>query len=267
MKTAMHFADQYLINPTNPITVTQIGAGGTGSSMITELARINHCLKALGHAGLQVTLWDDDTISEANQGRQLFAASEVGLCKSVARINNINRFFGTNWKAIEEKFTFHRERTLKTREISNLYISCVDTVKARYEIAAFLKDMLRYQFNERERPLYWLDLGNAKASGQAVLSTISKIEQPQSKQYRAVAELPMITDEFAALLEQEGQNENNSPSCSTAEALEKQDLFINSTLANMGGSLLWQLFRGAMTENRGFFLNLDTFQSNAIKVA
>ena len=31
--------------------------------------------------------------------------------------------------------------------------------------------------------------------------------------------------------------EDDTPSCSLAEALEKQDLFINSTLAQMGGFL------------------------------
>ncbi len=67
----------------------------------------------------------------------------------------------------------------------------------------------------------------------------------------------MITEEFRELLE--GQTDTTEPSCSLAEALEKQDLFINSTLASMGASLLWKLFREGMTEQRGFFLNLKTF--------
>ena len=60
--------------------------------------------------------------------------------------------------------------------------------------------------------------------------------------------------------------EDDTPSCSLAEALEKQDLFINSTLAQMGSSLLWNLFRNGMTEIRGFFLNLKNFQSQPIKL-
>ena len=50
------------------------------------------------------------------------------------------------------------------------------------------------------------------------------------------------------------------------KALEKQDLFINSTLAQMGSSLFWGLFRNGLTENRGFFLNLKNFQSQPIKL-
>ena len=69
-----------------------IGAGGTGSQVLTALARMNHALTELNHAGLSVRLWDDDVITEANLGRQLFAESELGLYKSVALINRINRF-------------------------------------------------------------------------------------------------------------------------------------------------------------------------------
>ena len=36
-KTKMHFADTYLISPTNPLTVNLIGAGGTGSKVLTAL--------------------------------------------------------------------------------------------------------------------------------------------------------------------------------------------------------------------------------------
>ena len=55
-KTAVHFTDNYLPNPTNPISVNLIGAGGTGSKVLTALMEINESLIALGHAGFQVHL-------------------------------------------------------------------------------------------------------------------------------------------------------------------------------------------------------------------
>ena len=84
IKSKVHFTDSELISPTNPISVNLIGAGGTGSQILTALARMNHALTELHHAGLSVRLWDDDVITEANLGRQLFAESELGLYKSVA---------------------------------------------------------------------------------------------------------------------------------------------------------------------------------------
>jgi len=54
------------------------------------------------------------------------------------------------------------------------------------------------------------------------------------------------------------------PSCSLAEAIEKQDLFINSTLANAGAKLLCKLFREGMTDQVGVFLNMDTMKMNPV---
>lgn len=264
-KTKVHFTDNYLLNPTNPITINLIGAGGTGSQTLTALARMNHALIELGHAGFIVRLWDDDTVGEANLGRQLFAECELVMYKSVALINRVNRFFGTNWKAETMKFDKENLKEMsKNNMYANIYISCVDSVKSRFEIAEVLNqiDNGRYLAN---RSCYWIDFGNSQNTGQVILSTIGTIRQPNSEKYETVGQLPFVTQEFGDLLKQSEQ-EDDTPSCSLAEALEKQDLFINSTLAQMGSSLLWNLFRNGMTEKRGFFLNLKNFQSQPLKI-
>ncbi len=35
----VHYADSYLLNPQHPVTVNLIGGGGTGSQVLTNLAR------------------------------------------------------------------------------------------------------------------------------------------------------------------------------------------------------------------------------------
>ena len=263
-QTTIHYTDNYLINPTNPITVNLIGAGGTGSNMLMALAKMNHSLIALGHSGLQLNLFDDDRVTTANQGRQLFADAELGLPKAVALINRTNRFFGTNWKAITEQFNTTNLKSLPSKGKANIFISCVDTASARFDIASVLEGFTEYNNWERNKSFYWMDIGNSRHTGQVILSTIGNIQQPHSKLFRTVSNLPYVTDEFRELLE--SQNDNNEPSCSLSEALEKQDLFINPTLANMGASLLWKLFREGMIQHRGFFLNLSEFRSQPILV-
>lgn len=263
---AIHITDNYLINPTNPVTVNVIGAGGTGSNFFMALAKMNHALTVLGHPGLAVSLYDDDIITEANPGRQLFAETEVGLYKSSVLVNRVNRFFGTNWKAITQKFGTGEPNDFPDEGKANLFISCVDNVGARFGIAGVLKNFKETSRYERNKPLYWMDLGNGRQTGQAILSTVQPIEQPPSEKYRTVASLPQVTDEFRVLLDESGRYDD-TPSCSLAEALEKQDLFINSTLANLGASLLWQLFREGILFNRGFFLNLNDFRTQPLKVA
>ena len=264
-KTKIHFTDNYLINPTNPITVNVIGAGGTGSKVLTALMEMNHSLIELGHAGLTVRLWDDDIITTANLGRQRFAECEVGLYKSVTLINRANRFMGTYWKAETVKFEKDSLGRLPQNAQATIYITCVDNVQARFGVAEILKELSNGR-NYRDTPKYWLDFGNSQHTGQVILSTIDEIKQPNSEKYDTVASLPFITEEFGELLLQ-SEEQDHTPSCSLVEALEKQELFINSALAQMGCSLLWSLFRYGMTEYRGFFLNLGNFQSQPLKVA
>jgi PRTRC genetic system ThiF family protein len=230
------------------------------------LAKMSHALNALGHPGLSVALYDDDTVSEANLGRQLFAETELGLFKSAVLVSRVNRFFGTNWKAVPQKFDTYSLQDFPDEGKANIYISCVDNVGARLEISQILAQFAANDRYERNKPLYWMDLGNGQQTGQAVLSTVTKIKQPASERYRTVASLPKVTDEFREALEASEQL-NDTPSCSVAEALEKQDLFINPTLANIGASLLWQLFREGLLFNRGFFLNLNDFRTQPLKVA
>ena len=263
-RTKVHFVDNELLNPTNPISINLIGAGGTGSQVLTALARMNHALTELNHAGLSVRLWDDDVITEANLGRQLFAESELELYKSVALINRTNRFFGTDWKAETIKFEKDYLNKLPGNATANIFISCVDSVKSRFEIAEILNELKIDKGYYRNQSKYWIDFGNSQFTGQVLLSTIGNIRQPKSEKYETVENLPFVTEEFGELLKQSEQDD--TPSCSLAEALEKQDLFINSTLAQMGSSLLWNLFRNGLTENRGFFLNLKNFQSQPIKL-
>jgi hypothetical protein len=57
----------------------------------------------------------------------------------------------------------------------------------------------------------------------------------------------------------QSETAEDTPSCSLAEALEKQDMFINSTLAQMGCSLPWGMLREGMITKKELFLNLGDF--------
>ncbi|WP_027374863.1 PRTRC system ThiF family protein [Chryseobacterium sp. UNC8MFCol] len=264
-KTNIHFLDNYLLSPTNPIRVHVIGAGGTGSKFMTALMEINHSLLELDHPGLDVHLWDDDIITASNIGRQRFAESEKDLYKSQAIINRLNRWAGTNWKAETRKFQREDNGNLPIGAGASIYISCTDTVTSRIEIAEILNSLGKEYGFHRDKGRYWLDMGNTRFSGQGLLSTIGKIEQPTSKKFKTFEKLPSIIEEYGEVMRNSEQNDD-TPSCSLAESLARQDLFINSTIAQLGASLLWNLLKNGMTENRGFFLNLQNFKSQPIAV-
>lgn len=265
MKTPAHFVHKDLLNPTNPLTVNLIGAGGTGSHLLTALARMNHALTMLGHSGLYVQVIDDDRVTEANLGRQLFAESELGQYKAAALVSRINRFFGTNWKAIPERFALDNEKQLPDHGKANIYLTCVDTAKARFTVARYLRGFKNHRSYDRNKPLYWMDFGNSQHTGQVILSTVGGIEQPESEKFATVADLPFVTELYGHLLAD--KPDDDQPSCSLAEALTKQDLFINGSLADLGASLLWSMLREGVLLNKGFFLNLKDFRTQPLKVA
>jgi len=262
-KTRMHFTDKYLLQPTNPVTINLIGCGGTGSQMLTALARINQSLIALQHAGIFVRVFDDDIVTTANIGRQLFASTEVGFPKAEVLSNRINRFFGTNWKGYAVQFNNKIFEGL-SECAANITITCVDNVKSRFEVSKMLSKSAKGNRYRRDKICYWMDFGNSRHTGQVVLATVGKIEQQKSKKFIPVDNLPAPTEEFKELFE--ASSDDTTPSCSLAEALTKQDLFINSSLANMGASLLWNLFREGMVQHRGFFMNLKDFRTTPIPV-
>ena len=260
MKAPIHFTHDALLQPTNPITVNLIGAGGNGSLMLTHLARMNHSLISLGHAGLDVNVFDDDTVAEPNLGRQQFAHCELGLPKAVALVSRTNRFYGTHWKAINKKFE-KNGRDVDNILRAGIYISCVDTASSRFGIAETIQQICQ-QSHYMNKALYWLDMGNGQQTGQAILSTIGTHHQPPSEKFTTVGNLPFITEEYMDLLL--AQDDTDTPSCSLAEALEKQDLFINPAITALAASLLWKTFRQGYILEKGFFLNLNTYTSTAI---
>ncbi|EHB91922.1 PRTRC system ThiF family protein [Alistipes indistinctus] len=259
--TRAHFSDSYLLNPQHPVTINVIGAGGTGSQVVTSLARMDQALRTLGHCGLSVRVYDPDLVSESNIGRQLFGEADLGLNKAQCIITRINRFFGSDWQAETTHYPQEEDNTS-----ANLFITCTDSVSSRVNLARLLKSTGRgNSYTDYATPLYWCDFGNAQKTGQIILGTIREnIEQPKSKKFQTIQRLPCVTDyvkSYGTI-----KDEDSGPSCSLAEALNKQDLFVNSTLAHLGCSLLWKLFREGLILYHGLYLNLDTLRVNPISV-
>lgn len=252
MKSKIHYTPDYLINTPHPITVSVIGAGGNGSQVIQGLARMHVTLQALGKPGLLVCLYDDDKVTESNQGRQLFSQTDIGRYKAEVLISRINRFYGTGW--LNENCKYNKKHNSST----NIVISCVDTAKARIEISKYWNNPKALR--DWEIPYYWLDLGNSAKSGQVVLGSSKHTEQPKSKKYKTIAKLPTIDKEF----DLKSIKEDNEPSCSVAEAIEKQDLFINPIVSYMALNLLWKLLKDYSITHRGYYINLDTGKTNPI---
>lgn len=249
---------EYFGNPVHPITVDLVGCGGNGSIMMSCLASIDSALKALGRQGITVTAYDDDDVSEANLGRQLFSPADLYCNKADVLITRFNRIFGLDWKSVPEQYKFNPQ--------TNIIITCTDNVKSRCYVGKCFRQKEKagnhYGTADEHKNYYWLDIGNTQTKGQAVLGS-KTIKQPHSQKFNAIDTLPCITDIYELSIEDE---KNSGPSCSLAEALEKQDLFINRSVTTLAADILWKLLKEGHIESNGFYVNLEEYRTVPIEI-
>jgi PRTRC genetic system ThiF family protein len=225
------------------VRVLVVGCGGNGSAIAAGLPYLHQALLAYGHPqGLQVTLLDPDVISPTNCVRQPFSQSEIGLYKSVVLANRLNLFWGLAWEGIPERLD-PKQRL----DGVDIVIGCVDTRAARATIARCAGDWSEVD--------YWLDLGNNADSGQFVLG-----EPFNRRNRRHRLRLRTVSELFPEVIQGEIL-EDALPSCSAIEALERQEPFVNPTLANHALALLARLFRYGTISYHGAFVSLSSLSS------
>ncbi|KDP85225.1 thiamine biosynthesis protein ThiF [Cupriavidus sp. SK-3] len=223
--------------------VVVVGAGGTGSALLPNLARLHHAMLELGHpGGIECIVFDDDTVSETNVGRQGFYPNDVGQFKATLLVNRLNALMGTRWVA-------QTRRIASTDRLDcDLAVGCVDTRAARKAILGAVS---------RGSGGYYLDCGNETDKGQVILGQVgSKIAQ----------RLPHVGDLFPDLVNPKGDKADTAPSCSMADALRKQSLVINQAIGVQAFNLLWTLFRTGTLKYSGVFVNLEAGRTNPLPV-
>jgi PRTRC genetic system ThiF family protein len=229
------------------VRITVVGCGGTGSAIAAGLPHLHQAMLASGHPhGLDVTLIDGDRISRTNCVRQPFSESEIGLYKATVLATRINLFWGLGWKgmtAFMDESWGHE---------TDILIGCVDTRAAR-------NAMTRTQ--TFWNCFYWLDLGNNADSGQFVLG------QPENGRNKSLGvRLPTAAELFPELVDTRLDKKETLPSCSAIEALERQEPFVNQTLAYQALALLARLFRFGRLNYHGSFVNLGNGRTTPIPV-
>ncbi|OGP24987.1 MAG: hypothetical protein A2X99_02270 [Deltaproteobacteria bacterium GWB2_55_19] len=237
------------------VNIDLAGCGGTGSQLLTGLARLDHALKALGHPGLNVRVFDPDVVTEANVGRQSFSPYDIGQHKAVVLVTRINQFMGLSWEAYPVYFNgkLFRNNNLVffNGRVFDILVTAVDSAKARTDIGGVAANA-GYG--------YWLDTGNTRDTGQVVLGTLREIKQPSDD---CTATLPTIAELYDLRTVKE---KDSGPSCSLEAALKQQDLMVNTMTASWALHLLWEGFRKGFLTNHGCFVDLKTYRVNPLPI-
>jgi PRTRC genetic system ThiF family protein len=173
--------------------------------------------------------------------------SEIGLNKAIILVNRLNMFWGLKWEAVPAhlKPGSYISRSYSGDDLrAHIVAGCVDTRAAR----AAIRDAV----GNWSTVSYWLDLGNNADSGQFILG-----EPLNERNRRSRLRLRTAPELFPEIADPNLDNDSE-PSCSAAAALERQEPFINSALAQHALALLAQLFRYGMLCYHGGFINLST---------
>ena len=212
-------------------TISVYGCGGTGSHVLNGLARIDHALKTMGKKRFHVIAYDPDSVEDYNVGRQAFYPADVGQNKAKVLCDRINLYYHTRWRGVANK--------APSSDKVDLFISCVDTIKSREAIAK----------SWHKKGTYMIDCGNARASGQVLIGQFD-------------GELPNIYTEHEDLIY--GEEPEDDVGCK--DQYFREDIFINSTVAQHACNFVWNLVRWGKVKHGGTFLDLDQGIANSIKI-
>ncbi len=239
--------------------VLLIGCGGNGSAVLFGLPYLHHALIAWGFTdGLQVTVMDADTVSPTNCVRQPFGAADIGQNKATILINRINLFHQLSWHSDETFFSQGAQNNTGSSydNTVDFVISCVDTRAARREMHEAFNNVMGPWRSVR----YWLDIGNNASNGQFVLGQPLNCVNRRSK-----TRLRTVTELFPSIMDT-SLGEGPLPSCSAAEALERQEPFVNNVLATSALSMITRLMRYGQIDHQGAFYNAESGRSAPISI-
>jgi PRTRC genetic system ThiF family protein len=224
------------------VRVMLVGCGGNGGQMLMGLASLDTALRAISSRSLHVTVVDDDLVTEANLGRQPFYRCDIGNSKARTLTERINLAHGLDWTAAHGR----APATIGVENV-DLLISCVDTASARRELAAAIDQ-------RSAPPAYWMDLGNRATDGQYLIGSPARADGRDARRLLTVLEIfPELADETLG--------DDDAPSCSVAEALERQSLFVNRVVASHALALLFDLLGRGSIGRAGAFINLASGQA------
>lgn len=237
----------YLQLPLEDITVLLVGAGGTGSEMLQRLGRINHTLTTVYNKMLTVIVVDNDVVTASNVGRQLLSKADIGRYKADVLIERTNRFYGTGWLSYTEKLA---PDSFGSR-LPNIIISCVDNIEARRVIAKRLS-YSQIGMPKEYKNYIWIDTGNDFNTGNVIISACND-------------EGERVTPSMFQIFKKIKDNKA-VPSCSLAEAIRSQHMFINTFVADVAASMLWDILTKSYIDYSGAFINLENYRISKIPV-
>lgn len=240
--------------------IVLVGCGGTGGFLADALCRL-----LIGRQAA-LTLVDMDVVEPHNVLRQNFDRREVGEFKALALARRLAERYGREVCASVRPYDreMHGECFAQPAALS-LLIGAVDNAAARRALAATLAGWQPHgYYGAPQRPIWWLDGGNGRNSGQVLLGNATG---PNELRDAFIADgeggglcraLPAPSLQRPDLLEAPPQPEARPPlDCAAAVARDEQGATVNQYVAALMAGYVEQLLAGRCRWMRTVF-DLDS---------
>lgn len=275
----------YVYDASHIDKIMLIGAGGTGSYIAANVARLLWHLRETETARIpDFYIVDHDVVERKNVGRQNFEFGVIGTNKAQVLAQRYNRAYGLEIRALAQPIQTLNDGAPSQRQYNRqarhtLMIGAVDNHMARQAI-------------RRYRPGIWIDCGNSFDSGQVVVGTTHDANKIQSmaevaryKRAEQVAEgdlspvkldeLPDVSLIHPDILQpptDEDEQAIDEMSCADIIAADSQSLYINQTIACLASEYIRTFVnRNPITSYRTYFngdkMAMTTFPVEPTEIA
>lgn len=260
-----------------------VGAGGTGSFMAMNLARLAFELKGLGKAA-RIVIVDPDRVETGNIPRSNFCFAEVGLNKAETLAGRVSRAWGIEVGFVKEDFQpallqSKNDDWMVQSSNSNkltILVGCVDNHLARLQMHEALKFYGERSYDSSSPRLWWIDGGNGRDTGQVLIGNrLNKKEICESARALPILSLlPAPSLQHPDLL-REGEKKvrkssnghpqtNDAMTCAERIRLGEQSLNVNQRVAVEMNEMLTALLLTNSLRRFASYFDLESGTSRSL---
>lgn len=256
-----------------------VGAGGTGSFMAMNLARLAFELKTLGKAA-KIVIVDPDSVETGNIPRSNFCFAEIGLNKAETLAGRVSRAWGIEVGFVKEGF---RPALLQSKnddwqiQSSNsnkltILVGCVDNHLARQQMHEALKFYGERSYDSSNPRVWWIDGGNGRDTGQVLIGNrLNEKEICESARRSPILSLlPAPSLQHPDLLREGERKNRNQPqpndqmTCAERIRLGEQSLNVNQRVAVEMNEMLTALLLTNSLKRFATYFDLESGTSRSL---
>ncbi len=257
-----------------------VGAGGTGSFMAMNLARLAFELNQRGKK-TNIVVVDPDRVETGNIPRSNFCFAEIGQNKAETLAGRIARAWGIEVGFVKKGFTpalmqgKNDDWTVQTStQKLTVLVGCVDNHLGRREMHEAVKINNEQRYGNAIPRLWWIDGGNASCTGQVLIGNrLNEKEICESaKTSPILSSLPapslqhpeLLKSESVKSVERRNQADNDTITCAERIRLGEQSLNVNQRVAVEMSQILSELLLTNTLKRFATYFDLESGASRSI---